>query len=142
MQGKYLKACCDKLAHKISLVIYACKMVSVNPVRVKSFSRRLYSSIEHATTEDEVNDKLLETQEAILEEYTYHSLKMWKFCGEAVMRLSLLIALHSGSFMFSEIPMLQKRMFRSLRKARNNAGVNARGARFFQKVLDGYTVLN
>ena len=142
MKGKLLKTYCYHLADRLSLVIYASKKITVSFPRVKRFARRLYRSARHATTEEEANDCMFEVQKAIIKEYEYHSLKMWNFCGKAVVRLSLLVAMNSSSVKFSDVPVLRKRLFRSLSKASNDHDVNARASDFFKQVLDEYTEKN
>jgi hypothetical protein len=143
-RSKHFKAYCAKWAHRIALAIYGARMVTVPPAGVKRFAMRLYRSAKGATSEDELNDAMLQVQIAILSEYTYHSIRMWKFCDGAVIRLFFQLAIQHSWVRFENFPRrsFQKRLFGVLRKASDDADVNARVDAFFTRVHGEYTIVS
>ena len=139
-RSKHFKAYCAKWAHRIALTIYGARMVTVPPAGVKRFALRLYRSAKGAASEDEINDAMLKVQNAILSEYTYHSVRMWKFCNGTVIRLFFQLAIQHSWVKFEEFPRLefQRRLFGVLRRASDDADVNARVDAFFTQVHGEY----
>ena len=131
MRSRLLKTYCARLAKKIALVIYAGRMVTINCRGVKRFAARLFRSARDSSTEEQANNALFLEQTAILGEYRFHSVHMWKFCGSCVIRL-----LHQlqDRATFQDVPLFRKRLFHVLRKASDDAEINARVDAFFTAV--------
>lgn len=131
-----LRTYCCHLADRIALIIYASKKITISLPQKRRFAMRLFRSARRAPTPEAADDRLFEVQQAIFAEYQYHSLRMWAFCGAAVVRLSFQIAAFGGrEVRFSEVPALRRSLFRYLRKARDDEEVNARVGLFFNRAL-------
>ena len=141
LSPRKLKAFCKRYARKIALTIYGARMVTISPVGVKRFAARLFSSAKDAGTEDEINDALQKTQREILGEYRNHSLRMWSFCGRCVIRLYVELAIQYPWVEFDSPNRLnvQRRLFRVLRKATDDADVNTQRDLFLTAVRIGYS---
>ena len=131
MRSRLLKTYCARLAKKIALVIYAGRMVTINSRVVKRFAARLFRSARDSSTEEQANNALFLEQTTILGEYRFYSASMWKFCGSCVIRL--LHQLHDRAT-FQDFPRLRSSLFHALRKASDDADINARVDAFFTAV--------
>jgi len=135
MLSRHLKRFCAKRAKKLSLFLYRATMRAVSPDKRKRIANRLFNSCVGADLEEVINDRIQAEEDAILEQHKFNSLKMWKFCGVAVVRLARQLGLKGTSVRFSEVPVLQKRLFKTVRTAVSDADVNAKVDSFFEQML-------
>lgn len=126
----WFKSFCTQRANKIALLIYARTMSSVSSTRKNLFFHRLFRSVRGAKTDAETEDRYYAMEEKILREHKYFTHKMWMFCGSAVLRLSYQI----GKVTVREFSILRRRLFRVLRRAKDDVDVNARVEAFFRQV--------
>jgi hypothetical protein len=133
--SKSLKRFCARKAHRVSLFIYARTMRSVSHSQKRWITARLLKSSIGASDEGMISDRIHAEAEVILEQHKFNSLKMWKFCGVAVVCLARQLGLKGTSVRFSEVPVLQKRLFKTVRTAVSDADVNAKVDSFFEQML-------
>jgi hypothetical protein len=110
-------------------------MRSVSHSQKRWIAARLLKSAIGASDDGMINDRIQAEEDAILEQNKFNSLKMWKFCGVAVVRLARQLGLKGTSVRFSEVPVLQKRLFKTVRTAVSDADVNAKVDSFFEQML-------
>jgi hypothetical protein len=130
---------CDKRAKKVAVFIYRATMKRVSPAGIDKISARLMAVRQDKMSDQVMNTRIGEEEEAILKENKYNSLKIWKFSGAAVMRLCTHVALKGwGEVEFDEIPGLQRRFFNAMRWAENDRDVNKKMNALFDEILLEY----
>ena len=133
--SRYLKRFCVRRAHKVSLFLYQTTMRVVSPAKKRWIAARLLKSALGASEDEMINDRIHAEENAILEQYKFKSVKMWKFCGSAVLRLCTQSGLKGKIVRFDEVSVMQKHLFKSVRTAQNDGEVNAKVAAFFEQTL-------
>ena len=136
-----LKRFCIKRSSKLALFVYARTMVRVSPFRVKKFADRLFECAKVTLDDDEANTLLSAMETSILKENSFFSVRMWKFCGSSVMRLSFEIEHSGGGVRASEFFNLKKRLFRILRNAEHDDDVNSLNNVFTEQVIAEYAAM-
>ncbi len=137
LDEEWFRKFCTERVNKISLMIYARTMCTVSPTRMNLFYDRLFNSAMGAKTDKETEDRFYAMEERILREHSFFTHRMWKYCGAAVMRLCYQIS-GGSKVKVREFLVLRRRLFRLVRRARDDADVNARVEAFYLKIRQEY----
>ncbi len=134
----WFESFCAHRVNKIALLIYVRTKSSVSSARMDRFFDRLMKSVKGAKSERESEDLFYAMEDRILSEHKFFTYRMWKFCGQAVMRLLFQLHRERRTLAGREFPVLKRRLFSLLRKAVDDADVNARVDAFCKKVRGKY----